>query len=181
MKKLIGIAIVATLFAVPAVARAQKTVSVADVHEAMFTIEAIDHAGRVVTLKNKDGAFEEIYCGPEVTRFDALKVGDKVTFRYHESVVTNIHSPGAAAKAPVTGAVTRNATGVGATIAQQTNVLVTIAAIDEKVPSVTVTTANGHKMSFKADKKNLEGYKVGDKVEITYTEALAITVTPAGK
>jgi Cu/Ag efflux protein CusF len=34
-------------------------------------------------------------------------------------------------------------------------------------------------MSFKvADKKNLEGVKVGDQVQITYTQALAVSVTP---
>ena len=31
------------------------------------------------------------------------------------------------------------------------------------------------------DAKNLEGYKVGDTVEITYTQALAISVEPAKK
>ena len=31
------------------------------------------------------------------------------------------------------------------------------------------------------DAKNLEGYKVGDTVEITYTQALAVSVEPAKK
>ena len=51
--------------------------------------------------------------------------------------------------------------------------------LDAKVPSVTVTTKAGQKMSFKVENpKNLEGVKVGDQVEITYTQALAISVTP---
>ena len=55
--------------------------------------------------------------------------------------------------------------------------MVTIQAIDETVPSVTVKTEDGRKMSVKVeDKKNLEGVKVGDKVQITYTRALAISV-----
>ena len=34
-------------------------------------------------------------------------------------------------------------------------------------------------MSFKVENaKNLEGYKVGDKIEVTYTQALAVSVTP---
>jgi Cu/Ag efflux protein CusF len=37
-------------------------------------------------------------------------------------------------------------------------------------------------MSFKvANAKNLEGYKAGDKIEITYTQAFAVAVTPPGK
>jgi hypothetical protein len=54
---------------------------------------------------------------------------------------------------------------------------VTINAIDMKVPSVTVTSADGRKLSFKVENpKNLEGVKAGDKVEITYTQAVAISV-----
>jgi hypothetical protein len=42
---------------------------------------------------------------------------------------------------------------------------------------VTVTAADGRKMSFRVENpKNMEGVKVGDKVQITYTQALAISV-----
>jgi Cu/Ag efflux protein CusF len=42
---------------------------------------------------------------------------------------------------------------------------------------VTVTLEDGRSMSFKVeDKKNLEGVKVGDKVDVTYTAAVMITV-----
>ena len=176
------VASAAILFATPALA--QKPVSMAEVITESFTIEAIDHASRIVTLKDKDGLFDEVWCGPEVQRFDALKVGDKVTFRYHESLVSAIRRPSAgAAKPPVAGAVTRTpGTAPGGTMSQQMVVVVTIAAIDAKTPAVTITNDRGQKMSFKVENaKNLEGYKVGDKVEITYTQALAVSVTPAGK
>ena len=63
-----------------------------------FTIEAIDSTARMVTLKDKDGNLEDVFCGPEVQRFDALKVGDTVTFRYYESVVSALRRPGATAR-----------------------------------------------------------------------------------
>jgi Cu/Ag efflux protein CusF len=57
---------------------------------------------------------------------------------------------------------------------------VTIQAIDPKVPSVTVKSDKGRVLSFRVqDAKNLEGYKVGDTVEVTYTQALAVSVEPA--
>jgi Cu/Ag efflux protein CusF len=60
--------------------------------------------------------------------------------------------------------------------------VVTIEAIDAKVPSVTVKAADGRRMSFKVENaKNLEGYKAGDQVEVTYTQALAVSVTSATK
>ena len=183
MNKYIGMSVMAAVLSVPPAAWAQKPVSVAEVVTETFTIEAIDHAARLVTLKDKDGNSEDLLCGPEVQRFDALKVGDRVTFRYHESLVSSIRRPGAAPKEPVTGAITRSpGNKPGGTIAQQLTVNVAIEAIDTKVPSVTVKTANGRRMSFRVeDKKNLEGYKAGDKVEISYTRALAISVAPAGK
>ena len=49
------------------------------------------------------------------------------------------------------------------------------------LPGVTVTIkgADGATSSFKVeDKKNLEGFKVGDRVQITYTQAYAISVEP---
>jgi Cu/Ag efflux protein CusF len=173
------ITLTAVVFVTPALA--QKPVTVADSITESFTIEAIDHAGRIVTLKDKDGLFEELWCGPEVQRFDALKVGDKVTFQYRESLVSAISRPAAGAAAKPAGAAITRAPGgkPGGTIAQQMTVTVTIAAIDAKTPAVTITNDRGQKMSFRVENaKNLEGYKVGDKVEITYTQALAISVTP---
>ena len=60
-----------TLFVTPALA--QRPVSMGDTVSATFTIEAIDHATRIVTLKGEDGTYDDVYCGPEVQRFDALK------------------------------------------------------------------------------------------------------------
>jgi len=59
----------------------------------------------------------------------------------------------------------------------QITAVVLIQAIDAKVPSVTIKAEDGSVLSFKVeDAKNLEGVKVGDKVQITYTRALAISV-----
>ena len=65
----------------------------------------------------------------------------------------------------------------GGTISKQETATVTLTAIDQNVPSVTVLTEDGRKASFRVDdKKNLEGVKVGDKVEVTYTQAVMISV-----
>ncbi len=178
MKK--TLAVLAVLLALPLVARAQKPVSQTDAVEMTATIEAIDHTSRMVTLKDKDGEEETIYCGPEVKRFDELKVGDTVSFKYYESVAYTIRKPGQPSGLPKTDepkVVRGTGPKPGATIAKQQTATVTVDAIDPKVPSITVTTDEGHKASFKVqDKKNLEGVKVGDKVEVTYTQAVMISV-----
>jgi hypothetical protein len=178
----VGVAAAAILVYCAAVpVRAQKPVSMSDVVTETLTVEAIDRESRVVTLKDKNGVTDDIVCGPEVQRFDALKVGDRVTFRFHESVVTALRHAGAPAKPADTTAVTRTpGTAPGGTIARQMTAIVNIQALDPKVPSVSIRTQDGNLMSFKVQNaKNLEGYKVGDRVEVTYTQALAVSVEPA--
>ena len=158
---------------------AQKPVTQGAAVSETFTIDAIDYKARIVSLRDKEGVVEDVYCPPEVKRFDELKVGDKVTFRYYESVVYQIRKPGSAPEsASSEPAITRSAgTRPAATLSQQMTATVTVNAIDMKVPSVTITAADGRKMSFKVENpKNLDGVKVGDKVQITYTQALAISV-----
>jgi hypothetical protein len=163
----------------PIAAQAQQPVTKTEAKEVTATVVAIDHTDRVVTLKNEDGEVE-LGVGPEIKRFDELKVGDKITFRYQESLLVGIHKPGQSAKAPSSDEPTISR-GTGArpsgTISQRQTAVVTIKAIDPKVPSVTVSAEDGHTVSYKVkDAKVLAGYKAGDKVEITYTEALMVSV-----
>jgi len=182
MKKM-PVAFAALLLALPTLARAQKAISQAEVTDLTANIEAINEKAREITLKLDDGTVETVYAGPQVKRFNELKVGDKVTFRYYESVVYQIHKAGATtaaiadtlAKTPaiVPGAGDRP----GGTVARQQMMTVTVKALDAARPSITVATDTGTTTTFHVhDKNNLKDIKVGDKVQITYTEAVVISV-----
>ena len=144
-----------------------------------FEITFIDYATRLVTLRDADGNVDVMLCGPEVQRFDALKVGDKVTFRYYESVVFQIRKPGD------TTPQTADNAGIARTPGDEAG-RHTVAADDgarhgrsdrHEGAVRDVRTEDGRKMAHKVENaKNLEGVKVGDRVEITYTQALAISV-----
>ena len=177
------IAVLALCAALPAGAYAQKVVSEGEAVEITARIEAIDKTTRLITLKDtKDGSMETIYAGEQVKRFDELKVGDTVTFKYYESVVYQIRKPGQAAAAASAGTgdpkvVRGTGNRPGATASRQETITVEVKAIDKKVPSVTVLTPDKRTVMFKVENpKNLEGVAVGDKVEITYTEAMVISV-----
>ena len=61
------------------VVHAEQTVTKkTDPITATVTIQAIDKANRLITIKDESGAEDMMLVGPAMTRFDELKVGDKV-------------------------------------------------------------------------------------------------------
>lgn len=145
---------------------------------ATATIQAIDPTARTVTLRDEQGNEDTYSVSPQVKRFNELKVGDTVKMTYHESLVLQVRKPGEAATVSDTAAV---AVGKGAlpsaTMSAQDTVTVTVKAIDPAVPSVTVTTPDGRTVTRKIeDRKHLEGLKVGDKVDITYSRAVVTEI-----
>ena len=143
------------------------------------TIVSIDHTKRVVSLKDAEGNVEDIHAGPEIKRFNELKVGDSVTFSYHAAVVYQVSKAGAAAPTVSGGDSVVRGQGPkpSGAVTQQHQATVTVEAFDPAVPSIKVKTADGHSMSATVeDKKNLEGLKVGDKITVTFTEALMVMV-----
>jgi len=148
---------------------------------ATATIEAIEKNTRMLTIKNADGIYETMKVPADVSRFDALKVGDRITVRYYDNVVVRLKKPNEPA-IDVQGGSATPAAGAkpGGTVATQQTVTVTITAIDPKVPSITVKGPNGYVYSRKVEDKNaLSKVKVGDKLDVTWTEAMLISVEPA--
>ena len=145
------------------------------------TIEAIDRAKRLITLKNPKGELAIIVAGPDVKRFDELKVGDTVSATYYESIAVNVRRPGDPAPSPSgAGVVPGTGRSPSATASVQETVTVTVQAIDRANQAVTVKRADGGVVSFRVQNpKNLDIAKVGDTVDITYTQALLVEVAPA--
>jgi len=147
------------------------------------TVEEIDSTNRIATIKWTDGTEDSVSAGREVKRFDELKVGDKVAVTYYESTVYQIRKPGEAS-APPSGNLSATPTSGtlprGGTIASQTTMTVTVKAIDMSAPSITVTKADGSTVVRKVDDKSkLNGVKVGDRIDITQTQAAVVSVEPA--
>jgi len=169
----------AVMLSVQSTSLAQPTNSQGVIATVTAKIIAIDSDARIVTLQDAQGNVDSLKVGPEVTRFDALKVGDTVTFRYQEAVAYGIVKPGTAGPASQASPTLQRSEGAkpGGTISRTLTALVTITAIDPAVPSVTVKTQDGHTITMEvADKANLANVKVGDTVQVTYSQALTISV-----
>jgi hypothetical protein len=160
---------------------AQKPVVKANTVTETVTITAIDSTTRRVTVRNAKGEEQTVSVGPAVQRFNELKVGQQVQTRYYESLVFAVH-PAKQAPKGTTGTVDIVASSgtPGVTAATQMVTTVTVTAVDQKAGSITVRTDDGRIVSRKVDNpKNLEGVKVGQQIDITYTEAVILEVLPA--
>jgi Cu/Ag efflux protein CusF len=160
-----------------------KTVTKQNQMTATATIKAIDPATRSVTLRAENGDEDTYTVGPDVSRFNELKVGDTIRATYYESLVFQVRKPGA--PAATTGAVMaggRLKEVPGAVLGTQETKTVTVKAVDINAPSITVVTADGRTLTRKiADKKNLEGVSPGDKIDITYTQGLLVAAEASKK
>lgn len=143
------------------------------------TVESIDLATRAVTLKGPDGKVMGLKVSEEVKNLPQVKVGDKVTVTYYESIAAQIIKPGTGPASAAQQAVATAKPGekpAGAMV-QQVTVIATVEAIDKTTQHVTLKGPEGNTVEVKVkNPKNLEGVKVGDEVAITYTEAMAISV-----
>jgi hypothetical protein len=178
----VGLALAVAL-CVPAPAPAQTPITKSVSLNGTATIMAIDAANRLITLRDDKGIEDTYTIGPEMKRFDELKVGDKVKMTYYESLVLQVRKPGDKAAAIDTSKEAINR-GKGAlpsgSAAVQERMTVTVKAIDPAVPSITVTTPDGRTVTRKVEnKKNLESVKVGDQIDITYTRALLASIERA--
>jgi Cu/Ag efflux protein CusF len=141
-------------------------------------VKSINQKTREVTILTTDGEVYKFIAGPDVKNLAQVKKGDIITAVYTEALSYEVRSHGS------TGVITANAAAAAkpgekpaAAAGKQTTVTVKITAIDTKNPSVTVQGSDGEVEKIKVkDPSKLTGLKVGDMVDITYTEALAIKV-----
>lgn len=164
-------------------ASAQTKVIPGEMTTVTATVEAVDTATRTLSLKLKDGTYETLVAPREVERFDAIKVGDTLTARYYDNIVVRVKKPGEKDLDTAKDALTKTpGVSPGGTAATQRTITATITAIDMKIPSITLTGPNNWKYSSRVEDVNmLKQVKVGDKLDITWTEALLVGFTPAKK
>ena len=176
----VGIIAAVVLVSMARIAIAQSKTVKSEMKVETATVEAIEASTRAITLKKPDGTFVTTVAGPEVKRFAEIKLGDKVTARYYENLILRMKHPGEpdvdsyGASATPSGQVLP-----GGTKATQRTITATITAIDMNSPSITFTGPNGWKYSSKVqDVAALAKVKVGDKVDIVWTEAVLVSVEP---
>jgi hypothetical protein len=142
-------------------------------------VVSINQKSRKVKLKTGDGQWQIFTAGNEVTNLDQIKKGDSVTILYTEGFAYHVRKHGSPTGTAVSD--TAVAAGLGAQqagdVQKQTTTTATITAIDSSVPSVTLKGPYKETQTIKVKHpEHLDGVKVGDVVDISYTDAIAIKV-----
>ncbi len=186
-----ALALVLALWATPGLAVPEETraapgkIGSSEAVMVRATVEAIDPAARTVTLKGPRGKTFTVSVDDKVANLAGVKVGDEVLATYYEAVAFELKKPGEAVPSKsVTEGVTKPEPGAGPSGvgSRQVKVVATIDAIDSRKGTVMLKGPDGKSVEVKAkDPRNLRKVKVGDLVEITYTEAMAISIQPVPK
>jgi hypothetical protein len=158
--------------------------SAARVVSVSASVEAVDAAGRRLTLKGPKGRIIDLPVGPQVKNFDQIKVGDLVVVRYFESLALELKKGGSGirerSERQNTEAAKPGEQPAGAA-ARQITVVADVVAVNAKTQTLSLRGPKRTVHLRLRDPNQIKLVKVGDQVEATYTEALAVSVEPAPK
>jgi len=155
--------------------------------QAVLSVEAIDHEKRHITLKGPQGNVAEFEVGPQATRFDEIKVGDKLHVKYDIAVVGELREPTAEEKSTPLVDVTSDpqrlaSTSPAAAIGRVVRAVTTIDAVDKSAQTFTVKDpVEGSVAVHVEDPTVLEHLSVGQTIIVTFAESLALAVEPGAK
>jgi hypothetical protein len=152
-------------------------------------IETLDPSTRQILLRGnggaQSGALLTMIAGNGVQRFNELHSGDRVTVTYYQALAAKVVSPLAGTKQAFENVqVDRNTTAErpGGEITRVRQGRVTITAVDPATGTVsfiapdnqprTVVAKNAEVLAF------IRQLRVGQQVDISYEEALAISIEP---
>ena len=164
------------------VATAPGKAAAAEVIKIEATVAAIDKATRAITLKGPKGNELSVTAGPEVKNFDQIKVGDEVVVRYVEALTLELKkaSGGIRERVEREGAVAAQpGERPGAAVGRQVTVVADVIGKDAKRQTLRLRGVERTIDLKVPDPKQFKLVKVGDQIEATFTEAVALSVEPA--
>jgi Cu/Ag efflux protein CusF len=149
--------------------------SMAEVTTASAIVQKIDKDQRMVTLKGERGNVLEVKVGPNVN-LDRIKVGDRVNTAYYSEVAVSLHKAG---EPPTKTTQTIDRGGVTAV---QTTVTARVIAVDPAKETLTLQGPQGNQHTLNVQDPTLQAQlkkiKTGDNLDVTYTQAVAISIEP---
>lgn len=148
------------------------------------TVEAVDMENRVVTLKGPKGNVFDVTVGEEVKNLSQVDVGDNVVVNYYQALTLQLQKRAAGVRGEIEEFALFTAepgTKPAGTSARQVTVTADVVNVNTEDQTVTLKGPQRTVQLPVRDPEVLAKLQVGDQVQATYTEALAISVEPAPK
>jgi hypothetical protein len=151
--------------------------------EVSAQVVAIDRKTRTVALKGPEGNVVDVVAGDEVRNFKQIRIGDMVVARYVRALSLELKkAKGGSRGITETDAAARAMPGdrPAGGVARQVTAIADVVAVDPKKMTITLKGPRGNVVDLHV--RNPDHFKVvkkGDEVEVTYTEALALSVEQA--
>ncbi len=171
--------------AVAVTANAPGQAGVSEGIQVQGKIKSVDKKARSVVIVGAAGNEIHMALGDEVRNFDQIRVGDLVTLTYIEALVLELRKVETKAlreRVESEQAVRAKPGEKPAGAVERTvRVIADVVAVNPKAKTVTL---RGPKRTVELAVNDVERFKeikVGDQVEATYTEAVALEVTAAKK
>jgi hypothetical protein len=159
--------------------------AVADVTTITAKVEAIDLATRQITLKGPSGKSVTLTVDEKVKNLPQVKVGDELVFKYVEAVSIQLKKGSAGRSEVVTTQppVTAPAGAKpGVAAAKTTEIVANVGEVDAKRSMVMLQGPKGRYVEVKVKDPNvMKDVKVGDSVEVRFTEAMVLEVVAPAK
>lgn len=161
-----------------------KPFEISEAVQATATVARIDPKTRTIVLKDASGRETSVVAGPDVRNFDQIKVGDRVVATYKEAFAAEVVKPGTGQTgAALVGGRAEPGQRPGAAVGEVLTTTVKVSNVDTATNTIEFTDANGFVRRLQVrDPKAVEfirGLRRGDEVQVTFTEALALSVQPA--
>ncbi len=179
-------AVVCTLGFATAMGQSPDPVNVERTQTISATVKSIDHENRLVEL-TADGETTTVQVPDEVRNLDRVKPGDEVVVTYHEALAAAFKPKGESKTVGVVDAsvgTARMPEGAqpGAAIGNRVTTTVVIEAVNRDTNEVSFKGPAGMTRTVEVMDPKARQFigtlNKGDEVELTYTEALAVTVEP---
>lgn len=162
--------------------RSRKTAAGSEIIRSIAEVLAVDMTTRVVTLKRDDGNTLTVVASPQVKSLAQIKAGDFVIAEYGRARALSVKKIQGLRSTTTQGDGGTARTGIkqAAGSPRRLSIVADIIAIDDKKGLATVKGPKGGVVDVLVkDPKVLAAVKIGDEVELEYTEATAIAIRPA--
>ena len=153
--------------------------------EMRAVVIGVDQVNRLLALEAADGGRLVLPVAEEFRDFDRARVGDQVVVSHTQAIAWQVKpsdkgAPGVSSRETLSNP--RPGEAPGGAVERAITITATITAFDVAGGIVTLTGPQGQRQSFVAHRPaDLEKIRIGDLVDITYSEALAVSLRPDAK